>query len=48
MTDNKKSLFSKLESINEEAHNYAYSLWEEAGRLEDELDILMKLKRKKY
>ena len=36
MTDDKKTLFNKLENINEEAHNYAYSLWEEAGRLEDE------------
>ena len=47
MTDEKKTLFNKLESINEEAHNYAYNLWEEAGRLEDEHGYTDEVEEKK-
>ena len=47
MTDDKKTLFNKLESINEEAHNYAYNLWEEAGRLEDEHGYTDEVEEKK-
>lgn len=47
MTDEKKTLFNKLESINEEAHNYAYNLWEEAGKLEDEHGYTDEVEEKK-
>ena len=47
MTEDKKTLFNKLESNNEEAHNYAYNLWEEAGKLEDEHGYTDEVEEKK-
>ena len=46
-TMDKKELFNKLENINEYAHNYAYNLWEEAGRLEDEHGYTDEVEEKK-